>query len=182
MFCLYFSVIEINDNDKPLDGTNSKSISVISDDCELSDDLINQWKDKYGINQEVQVIVKPFDESLITQIKNDLYMTEDDQDKQYESLKVCFMNLIGKLIKDSDLIDQINCHENVEQLLNDLLNYLGERPINDKSMNRLNRFRQNIHNFLSVSIKEDVLIGAFKTAESIDEAVINLLNMDCQLQ
>lgn len=158
-----------------------RSLSNSSQSSAIPEELINNLKHEFGIQKEVKVILTAFDEEIVRSLKNELYSSERDETNQFESLKESFITLVRRLIKDDEVLQGISEEASAETLLSRMLKYLGEEAIEANGLNELSCFRQNLQTFLKLTIKDDTLILAYKDAESVDEAIINMLNFECEL-
>jgi hypothetical protein len=155
------------------------SLSESSDESEVPEALINNLKQEFGIRKDVKVVLNAFDEEIVRQLKTDLYC-ERDESIQFETLKESFLTLVRRLVKNEELL-RMSEESSAEVLLCRMLKYLGEEPLEHNGLNELNCFRQNLQTFLKLTIKDDTLILAYRDAESVDEAIINMLNFECEL-
>ncbi len=158
-----------------------RSLSNSSESSGIPEEIINNLKHEFGIQKEVKVVLTAFDEDIVRKQKAELYSIERDETQQFDSLKESFIALVRRLIKDDEVLHGISEEVSAGVLLTRMLKYLGEDAIEANGLNELSCFRQNLHTFLKLTIKDETLILAFKDAESVDEAIINMLNFDCEL-
>ncbi|CAG2100049.1 unnamed protein product [Medioppia subpectinata] len=163
-----------------LDNIDLTSLSDSSESSEVPEALIQNLKEEFGIRKDVKVVLNAFDEEIVRRLKTDLYC-ERDESIQYETLKESFLTLVRRLIKNDEVLREMSQEPNAEIVLSRMLKYLGEQVIDHNGLNELNCFRQNLQTFLKLTIKDDTLILAYRDAESVDEAIINMLNFECEL-
>lgn len=156
------------------------SLSNTSESSEVPEKLIKDLKQEFGIQKEVKVVLTPFDEEIVRKLKNDLYC-QTEESVQFEALKESFVALARRLIKNDSVLHQMSQDSSAQVLLSRMLKYLGEEVIEHNGLNELNCFRQNLQTFLKLTIRDDTLILAYREAESVDEAIINMLNFECEL-
>ena len=155
------------------------SLSNTSESSEVPAEVINNLKEEFGIQKELKVVLTGFDEEVIRKLKTDLYR-ERDESTQFEALKESFRALVRRLTKNDEILYEMSQEASAEVVLSRMLKYLGEEPIRHNGLNELNCFRQNLQTFLKLTIKDDTLILAYRDAESVDEAIVNMLNFECE--
>ena len=156
------------------------SLSNTSESSDVPEEVINKLREEFGIKKELKVLLTGFDEDIVCKVKTDLYC-ERDESTQFEALKESFKNLVSRMTKNDAIFYEMSQESSAEVLLQRMLKYLGEEPLQNNGLNQLNCFRQNLQLFLKLTIEDDTLVMAYKDAKSVDEAIVNMLNFECEL-
>lgn len=155
------------------------SLSNTSESSEVPEEVITNLKQEFGIQKDLKVVLNGFDEEIIRKLKAELYGLKDES-IQFQALKESFKSLVRRLTKNDEILYEMSQESCADKLLNRMLKYLGEDPIQHNGLNELNCFRQNLQTFLRLTIKDETLILAYRDAESVDEAIVNMLNFECE--
>ena len=158
---------------------NLTSLSNTSESSDVPEEVINNLRKEFGIKKELKVLLTGFDEDIVRKMKNNR-LCDRDESSQFEALKESFKTLVSRLTKNDAILYEMSQESSAEVLLQRMLKYLGEEPIQHNGLNQLNCFRQNLQQFLKLTIKDETLVMAYKDAESVDEAIVNMLNFECE--
>ena len=111
-----------------------------SESSDVPEEVINNLRKEFGIKKELKVLLTGFDEDIVRKMKNNR-LCDRDESSQFEALKESFKTLVSRLTKNDAILYEMSQESSAEVLLQRMLKYLGEEPIQH---NELNCFRQNL--------------------------------------